>query len=49
MFEPHFGRTDMFDYKANDNHILDLFLTPVEQSYGMRIDHHAFLDSRIQL
>jgi hypothetical protein len=39
----------MFDYKANNNHILDCLLTPLDQSYGFRTDHHAFLDSRVQL
>ena len=48
-FEPHFVRTDMYNYQASNNHIIDVMLTPLDQSYGLRTDHHAFLDSRVQL
>ena len=46
---PLFAHTDMFDYHANNLDINDCVRAPVEESYGMRNDHHTYLNSRIVL
>ena len=46
---PLYSRTDMFDYKANNQDIYDCIRAPVEESYGLRNDHHTYLDSKVVL
>jgi hypothetical protein len=44
---PVYARTDMFDYQANNVVMHDCIRAPLDKSYGMRTDHHAFLNSAI--